>query len=277
MRKQYGKEVSVDQDGDRAADPALRFAALLSTARHRAQLTQQDLARATALPRSLISELEHARTPVRLAHVRPLAGRLAATMAEYRAMLACADPAAGTRRWGPLTGISPEWEEEVLARLRAGLSDGEVAAALGLSPARVQSLRRHRGQPALPPAERNARYFADVDAQIVADYRAGRPYAAIVERYDVPRSTLYQLLERRQVPRRRQTGGRRSTTPEGTHLAAARGLSVGCGVSKGTPASDLNRRETAAPEMPHTGALATSSAAGCGASDARRGGGVHRN
>jgi transposase len=44
-----------------------------------------------------------------------------------------------------------------------------------------------------------------------ADYRAGVPYAMIVQRYDVPRSTLYEILERYQVPRRRQTGGRRKT------------------------------------------------------------------
>lgn len=221
VRKQQEREVRLDHHDDHAPERARRFAELLSTARQRAGLTQQALARATALPRSLISELEHARTPVRLVHVRALAGRLAATMAEYQAMLACADPAAGTRRWGPLTGIAPAREEEVLARLRAGLSDREVAAALGLSPAQVKALRRHRRQPALPPAERNARYFAEVDAQIIADYRAGVPYATIVARYDVPRSTLYELLEQQQIPRRRQTGGRRRAGPTPAHAELA--------------------------------------------------------
>ena len=189
------------------------FADLLRAARHRAGLTQQDVARATALPRSLISELEHGRTLVRLAHVRALAGRLAATMAEYRAMLACADPAAGTRRRGPLTGIAPEREQAILARLRAGLSHRETAAALGLSAAQVTSVRKHHRQAALPTAERLARRYADLDQQIIADYRAGVPYAAIVRLYDVPRSTLYELLERRQIPRRRRTGGRRKAIP----------------------------------------------------------------
>jgi transcriptional regulator with XRE-family HTH domain len=209
MREQRGEEIRVDQRGDQASEHARRFADLLSTARRRAGLTQQALARATALPRSLISELEHARTPVRLAHVRPLAGRLAATMAEYRAMLACAHPAAGTRRWGPLTGISTALENEVLAHLQAGLSDGETAAAVRLSPAQVRILRRYRRQPALPPGERTRRLFADLDRQIVAAYQAGLPYAAIVASFDVPRSTLYEILEQHRVPRRRQTGGRR--------------------------------------------------------------------
>jgi len=88
-----------------------------------------------------------------------------------------------------------------------------VAAALGRSPAQVKALRRHRRQPALPPGERNARYFAEVDRAIIADYQAGGPYAAIVEGYDVPRSTLYELLQQQQVPRRRQTGGRRKAAP----------------------------------------------------------------
>jgi transcriptional regulator with XRE-family HTH domain len=187
------------------------FADLLRAARQRTRLTQQELATATKLPRSLISELEHGRTPVRLVHVRLLAGRLAASVAEYQEMIACADPAAGTRRWGPRTGISPALEREILAKLNTGLTDGETAAAVGLSPSQVTSVRQHYGQAALPPGERTARQFADLDRQIIADYRAGVPYAMIVQRYDVPRSTLYEILERYQVPRRRQTGGRRKT------------------------------------------------------------------
>ena len=88
-----------------------------------------------------------------------------------------------------------------------------MAAALGISPAQVKALRRHRRQPALPPGERTARLFADLDRAIIADYQAGVPYATIVERYDVPRSTLYELLQQQQVPQRRQTGGRRKTAP----------------------------------------------------------------
>lgn len=170
-------------------------------ARQRARLTQQALATATNLPRSLISELEHARTPIRLAHAQALADRLAATEAERQQWLACTDPAAGARRLGPLTGISIGLEEEILTRLQAGLTDREVATALGISPSQVRSVRRSRRQPAMPPGERTARYFAAVDAQIIADYRAGVSYATIIERYDVPRSTLYDLLERQHIPR----------------------------------------------------------------------------
>jgi transcriptional regulator with XRE-family HTH domain len=189
------------------------FANLLRTARQRGQFTQQEVATATGLPRSLISELECGRSPVRLVHVRLLAEQLAATDDEYRAMLAGADPAAGTRRWGPLTGIAPEQEQMVLTRLQAGLSDRETAAVVGRSPPQVTAVRKHHRQAALSPGERNARHFADLDQHIIADYRAGVPYAEIVRRHDVPRSTLYQLLARRGIPRRRQTGGRRGTAP----------------------------------------------------------------
>jgi len=98
-----------------------------------------------------------------------------------------------------------------------------VAAALGISPAQVASVRRHRRQPALPPGERTARLFADLDRAIIADYRADVPYAQIVRRYDVPRSTLYELLALHQIPRRR-TGGRRTagSTPAHAELAGPR-------------------------------------------------------
>jgi len=207
----------------RPPSPAARatvFAGLLHTARRRAGLTQQALAAATGLPRSLISELEHARSPVRLAHAQALAARLAADDAERERWLAGVHPAAGTRRWGPLTGISAEREQAILDRLRAGLSDRETAAAVGLSAAQVTAVREHHRQAALPAAERLARRFADLDRQIIADYRAGLPYAEIVRRHDVPRSTLYQLLEQYHVPRRRRTGGRRKAIPpsDGTEL-----------------------------------------------------------
>jgi len=224
----------MDQDGDQASEHACHFAALLSTARRAAGLTQQALARATNLPRSLISELEHARTPVRLAHAQALAAVLATSDAEREQWLAGVHPAAGTRRWGPLTGISTALEEETLARLRAGLTDGEVAAALGISPAQVASVRRHRRQPPLTPGERTARLFADLDRAIIADYQAGVPYAAIVERYDVPRSTLYELLAQQQIPRRRRTGGRRRRAA-GAGGAAAVTLPRRCGTIAHTP------------------------------------------
>ncbi|MGI8914985.1 MAG: hypothetical protein ACR2JY_14575, partial [Chloroflexota bacterium] len=63
-----------------------------------------------------------------------------------------------------------------------------------------------------------------LDRAIIADYRAGVPYATIVERYDVPRSTLYELLALQQIPRRRRTGGRRTagSTPAHAELAGPR-------------------------------------------------------
>jgi transcriptional regulator with XRE-family HTH domain/uncharacterized protein (DUF433 family) len=188
------------------------FANLLRTARQRGQFTQQEVATATGLPRSLISELECGRSPVRLVHVRLLAEQLAATDDEYRAMLAGADPAAGTRRWGPLTAVSPETEQAILSRVQAGWSDAAAAAAMGLSRAQVQGVRRRHDLAALPRGEQTARRHADRDQEVVAAYRAGLPYAEIVRRYRVPRSTLYELLERGNVPRRRQTGGRRKAS-----------------------------------------------------------------
>jgi transcriptional regulator with XRE-family HTH domain len=182
------------------ASTVCAFADLLRTARQRANLTQQALATATKLPRSLISELENARSIIRLAHAQALAGRLAVTTVEYKAMLACVDPTAGTRRWGPRTGITAALEQEVLANLNAGLSDREAAEAVGLAPGQVSSVRRLHGQAALPRGERTARQFAHLDQQIIADYRAGMSWSVIVQRYDIPRSTLYELLARHQVP-----------------------------------------------------------------------------
>jgi transcriptional regulator with XRE-family HTH domain len=63
---------------------ACKFADLLCTPRHRAQLTQQALAAATKLLRSLISELENARSIIRLAHAKALADRLAVTTGDTR-------------------------------------------------------------------------------------------------------------------------------------------------------------------------------------------------
>ena len=186
------------------------FADLLRTARQRANLTQQALATATELPRSLISELENGRAIIRLAHAKALADQLAVTTEEHQAMLACIDPAAGTRRWGPRTGISSAAEWQVLAKLNAGLSDHEAAEAVDLAPSQVSSVRRLYGQPALPPREQIARQFADLDWQIVADYRAGVSWAEIVRRYDVPRSTLYEILARYNVPLQQRSGRRRT-------------------------------------------------------------------
>jgi len=189
---------------------ACAFADLLRTARHRANLTQQALATATKLPRSLISELEHARSIIRLAHAQALADRLTVTTEEHQAMLACVDPAAGTRRWGPRTGITAASEQDVLAKLNAGLSDREVAEAAGLVPSQVSSVRRLHRQAVLPRAEQTARQFADLDQQIIADYRAGVSWAEIVHRYDVPRSTLYEILARYNVPLQQRSGRRRT-------------------------------------------------------------------
>jgi uncharacterized protein (DUF433 family)/DNA-binding XRE family transcriptional regulator len=200
---------------EQPAAAARTFAHLLRTARQRGQFTQQEVATATGLPRSLISELEHGRSPVRLVHVRPLAEQLAATEDERQAMLACADPAAGTRRWGKLTGISPEDEQTILGRVQAGWSDADTAAARGLSRAQVQAVRRQHGVAALPRREQAARQHADRDHEVVAAYRAGLPFAEIVRHYAVPRSTLYEILERDKVPRRRRTGGRRKTSENG--------------------------------------------------------------
>jgi|GEM_PF-5678603 hypothetical protein len=88
-------------------------------------------------------------------------------------MLACVDPAVGTQRCGPRTGISSALEQDVLAKLNAGLSDREPAEAVGLSLSRVTSVRRLYGQAALAHGEQTARQFADIDRQMIADYRAG--------------------------------------------------------------------------------------------------------
>lgn len=136
-------------------------------------------------------------------HVQLLAGRLAETVADYQEMIVGADAATGTRRWEPRTGISPALEQAIVTRLESGRSDREVSTAMGLSTAQGTSVRRHLGRAALPPGERSARCFADLDRAIIDAYQAGAPYAQIVRRYDVPRSTLYELLERYHVPLRR--------------------------------------------------------------------------
>ncbi|GEM_PF-6023662 len=155
------------------------FARLLRNVRQRAQLTQQEVADAAGLPRSLISELEHARTPVRLVHVRPLAEGLAKDESERRALLDCADPRAEERQWGRL-------------------------------PPDTGAERRLRAEATLLRWQAEARAKREREAAILDAYRAGVKWREIVERYGIPKTTLYELLAERGVAIRQRKWGRRS-------------------------------------------------------------------
>jgi len=161
-----------------------RFARLLREARERAQLTQREVAEATGLARTLISELEHARCPVRLVHVRPLAAGLAKDDAERRALLACADPRAEGRQWGRL-------------------------------PPDTGAERRQRAAATLLRWQAEARAQREREAAILDAYRAGVKWREIVERYGIPKTTLYELLAERGVAvrRRKRDPRRRGGSP----------------------------------------------------------------
>jgi transcriptional regulator with XRE-family HTH domain len=62
---------------------ALSFAKLLRTARHEAQMTQQDLAVACGLERAYVSRLERSSSDPRLSTVVRLAGGLGITLIEF--------------------------------------------------------------------------------------------------------------------------------------------------------------------------------------------------
>jgi len=149
-----------------------RFARLLREARERAQLTQQEVADATGLARTLISELEHARCPVRLVHVRPLAAGLAKDADERWALLDCADPRAEERQWGRL-------------------------------PPDTGAERRLRAAATLLRWQAEARAQREREVAILDAYRAGVGWREIVARYSIPKTTLYELLAKHAVATRR--------------------------------------------------------------------------
>jgi len=100
--------------------------------------------------------------------------------------------------------IDPKVMERAVAAFRSGMS---VQAAAEFAGVGDTTLARHLDELGIERRRQVNRLAADVDEdttdQVVADYQSGRPVDEILETFRIGITTLYTLLDKRDVPRRR--------------------------------------------------------------------------